>query len=266
MGRRAKMVPISKTIDIPPEERISSNRTEFFADDVNNFGAIGRLNFKKASDGTTDYCTATVIKTDNGNMALTAAHCLWDIETEKWNSEFYFYPGYNNGQGFGSVRAYTFTIWKDFTIYETLYDYGFIKFYYDDGSKLQDDVGAFDVEFDLPGGDFPVTVFGYPVSGEMPNCPNDGEHICSWQGNSFDFVDSNLPNHEWHRGIPIDVGAGSSGGSWIRDYDPNANTGVIDGISHGLLPPPYPSQDTTTWKWQNDDFSELFKAAEDFNP
>ncbi|CAG8659914.1 15353_t:CDS:2 [Gigaspora margarita] len=243
MGRRAKMVPISKTIYIPPEERISSNITESFAGNDNNFGAIGRLSFKKASDGTTDYCTATVIKTDNGNMTLTAAHCLWDMlsgEPEKWNSEFYFYPGYNNGQGFGNVRVYTFTIWKNFEADETLYDYGFLKFYYKDGRKLQDDVGAFDVEFDVPGGDFPVIVFGYPVSGEMPNCPNDGEHIY--------------------------VGAGSSGDPWIRDYDQNTNTGVIDCISHGLLPPPYPSQDTTTWKWQNDDLSALLKAAEDYNP
>ncbi|RIB23034.1 hypothetical protein C2G38_2033074 [Gigaspora rosea] len=165
------MVPISKTIDIPPEERINSNMTKSFADNVDNFGAIGLLSFVK-SDGTTDYCTATMIKTDNGNIALTAAHCLWDILSNqplKWNSDIYFYPG-----------------------------------------KLQDDIGAFDVEFDIPGGDYPVTVFGYPGFGYMPNCPKDGEHLCSWQGNTFDF-DQNLPNHELHRGIPIDVGGGSSG-------------------------------------------------------
>src|ERR1044072_3056767 len=78
LGRRANMVPISKTIDIPPEKRIS-NITASFADDNNNFSAIGRLSFSRALDGKTGYCTATVIKTDNGNMALTAAHCLWDI-------------------------------------------------------------------------------------------------------------------------------------------------------------------------------------------
>ncbi|CAG8766818.1 15481_t:CDS:1, partial [Gigaspora rosea] len=55
------------------------------------------------------------------------------------------------------------------------------------------------------------------------------------------------------------------GGPWIRDYDPNTNTGVIDGVSHGLLPSPYPSQGyTATWRWRNDDFSELLKYAEDF--
>ncbi|RIB14353.1 hypothetical protein C2G38_2096099 [Gigaspora rosea] len=100
----------------------------------------------------------------------------------------------------------------------------------------------------------------------MPNCPKDGEHLCSWQGNTFDF-DKNLPNNTFYSGIPIEVGDGSSGGPWIRDYDPNTNTGVITGVSHGLLHSPYPSQGyTATWRWYKDDFSSLLQLAEDNNP
>ncbi|PKC66896.1 hypothetical protein RhiirA1_459125 [Rhizophagus irregularis] len=120
MGRRAKMVPMSKFVDIPPEERMS-NTTGTFAVD-NNFSAIGLLSFVKA-DGSTDYCTATVIRTDNGNMAITAAHCIWDIIAENWNTDFYFYPGYNNGSpgSIGAVRAHTFSIWSAFTNDEALW-------------------------------------------------------------------------------------------------------------------------------------------------
>ncbi|CAB4378257.1 unnamed protein product [Rhizophagus irregularis] len=264
MGRKSKMVSMSKFVDIPPEERMS-NTTGTFADD-NNFSAIGLLRFVKP-DGSTDYCTATVIRTNNGNIAITAAHCIWDIIDENWNTDFYFFPGYNNGNpgSLGAVRAHTFSIWSDFTKDETLYDYGFIKFYYQDGRKLQDDTGAFDCDFNVPPGEYQTTVFGYPYnSGEM-DCPRDGQHLCEWQGNSFEFP-NNLPNYQWHRGISIDVGSGSSGGPWIRNYDPNTNGGNIAGISHGWLPAPYPKEGTTSWAWLNDDFSLLLQDAEIYNP
>uniref|UniRef100_A0A1D1Y9Z4 Glutamyl endopeptidase n=1 Tax=Anthurium amnicola TaxID=1678845 RepID=A0A1D1Y9Z4_9ARAE len=264
LGKRAKLVSMSKSVDIPPEERLS-NITKSFADGDNNFSAIGLLSFTK-NDGSIDYCTATVIKSDNGNMVLTAAHCLWDIIDENWNSEFYFSPGYNNGNpgNLGTIRAHTFSIWTAFTEDETLYDYGFLKLYYPDGRKLQDDAGAFDWDFHVPPGEYQTTVFGYPFNSGGMDCPRDGQHLCEWQGNSFEFQDS-LPNYQWHRGISVDVGYGSSGGPWIRNYDSNANTGNIMGVSHGFLPPPYPNGVTTSWSWL-DDFSQLLTDAENYNP
>jgi V8-like Glu-specific endopeptidase len=267
MGRRAGLVSKSTSFYIPPEERTRNLTQSFTNDDNNAFSAIGLLSFKSASTGNTDYCTATVIQTDNGNIALTAAHCLWDILANNWNSEVSFYPGYDNGnQGsLGMIWAYTLTIWSSFAQDSEVTDYGFIKFYYEDGRKLQDDAGAFNYDGFVAGGEYPTTVFGYPYGTGQMDCPRDGEHLCKWQGNS-NVPSSDLPNYNWYREIPIDVGNGASGGPWIRDYDANTNTGNIMGISHGMLLPPYPQSGTTSWAWENDEFSGLLQDAENYNP
>ncbi|RIB05423.1 hypothetical protein C2G38_597100 [Gigaspora rosea] len=72
------MVPMIKTFDIPPEE-ITSNTTGSFVDDINNLNSVGLLQIVKA-DGSDDDCTASVIRTNNGNIAITAAHCLWNLQ------------------------------------------------------------------------------------------------------------------------------------------------------------------------------------------
>lgn len=265
MSKRAKMAPMIKTFDIPPtppEER-TSNTTESSVDDINNINAVGLLNIVK-TDGSDDDCTASVIGTNNGNIAITAAHCLWDHTLQTWNAELSFYPGYNNNQPgrVGKVNAFKAFIWGDFKNDITRFDYGFIKFYYPDGRKLQDDTGAFDYDLVLPQGNVPATVFGYPNdnSGGFVGCPKDGQHLCEWQGDSFDFA-STLPNYSWYRGINVDVGYGSSGGPWLRNYDPNTNAGNVMGISHGTLEEPYPDA-TVSWAWHPDDFTALLNYAE----
>ncbi|CAG8691812.1 469_t:CDS:1, partial [Dentiscutata heterogama] len=259
MKKRAKLVPMSKSFDIPPEEG-TNNIKEFFADNINSLNAVGLLNAVKA-DETEINCTATVIKTNNGSIAITAAHCVYDHKLGAWN-KVYFYPGYNNGaEGrVGKVVAYRSIIWNAFLENAEMYDYALTKFYYQNGRKLQDDTGAFDYDPDIPHGNYSITVFGYPADGDM-DCPRDGKHLCSFQGNSFDFPD-NLPNATSYRGIPIDVGYGSSGGPWIRNYDPTTNTGTVIGISHGILNEPYPETDTAACLWYHDEFLSMIKIAE----
>uniref|UniRef100_U9U718 Peptidase n=1 Tax=Rhizophagus irregularis (strain DAOM 181602 / DAOM 197198 / MUCL 43194) TaxID=747089 RepID=U9U718_RHIID len=263
MSKRAKMEPMIKTYDIPSEER-TSNTTDFFVDDINNINSVGLLNIVK-TDGSDDDCTASVIRTNNGNIAITAAHCIFDYYLQTWNTNLYFFPGYNNNVPgrVGKVYAYKSFIWGDFRQDVTRFDYGFIKFYYPEGRKLQDDTGAFDYDLVIPQGNVPATVFGYPGdnSGDFVNCPKDGQHLCQWQGDSFDFP-STLPNYEWYRGINVDVGYGSSGGPWLRNYDPNTNAGNVMGISHGILYEPYPDFSTASWAWHQDDFANLLQYAE----
>jgi V8-like Glu-specific endopeptidase len=257
-NKRANMVPMSKTFDIPPEKR-TSNTTEPSADvdEVSNLDAVGLLNIVK-TDGSDDDCTGTVIRTDNGNIAITAAHCLWDHNLKTWNAEIYFFPGYNNGnQGkVGKVTGAKWYVWSNFMEDITQFDYGFIKFDYPNGKKLQDDTGAFDYDLVIPEGIYPTSVFGYPSDGGM-DCPKDGQHQCEWEGLSDD-----IPKSTWYRGVNIDVGFGSSGGPWIRNYDPNAKTGNVMGVSHGILPEPFPDTETASWIWYPDDFTRLLYYAE----
>ncbi|CAG8496406.1 1225_t:CDS:1 [Dentiscutata erythropus] len=261
MSKRAKLVvPVSKIFDISPGERTNNIKVSF-DDDINNLNAVGLLNAVKA-DGTEINCTATVIKTNNGSVAITAAHCIYDHKLKKFNTKIYFYPGYNNGvEGrIGKVTAYKSFIWDKFLDNVEIYDYAFTKFYYKNGRKLQGDTGAFDYDLDIPHGNYSTTVFGYPVDGDM-DCPRDGKHLCKWQGNSFDFPD-NLPNATSYRGIPIDVGYGSSGGPWMRNYDPTTNTGTVMGISHGILNEPYPETDTAACLWYHDEFLSMLRLTE----
>lgn len=258
MSKRAKMEPMIKTYDIPSEER-TSNTTDFSVDDINNINSVGLLNIVK-TDGSDDDCTASVIRTNNGNIAITAAHCLYDHNTQRWNEEFYFFPGYNNGEpgNVGKVTGYRGFIWSNNMQDMTLYDYGFIKFYYQEGRRLQEDTGAFDYDLDIPGDNYPTTVFGYPSDGEM-DCPRDGQHLCEWEGLSFEFP-NDVPITTY-RGITIDVGNGASGGPWIRNYEPKTKTGNVMGVSYGILPEPYPDE-TAAWTWTRDDFTRLLYFAE----
>src|SRR6266480_4731066 len=113
MSKRATLVPTSRTFSTPSKG--TSNTTEISVDDINNLNAVGKLDIVK-NDGSADCCTASVIRTDNGNIAITAAHCLYDFNTQTWNSQVYFYPGYNNGQQgkVGKVTALSGYIYDSF--------------------------------------------------------------------------------------------------------------------------------------------------------
>ena len=259
MSKRATPVPMSETFNIPSEVG-TSNTTGIAVDDVNNLNPVGKLEIVK-NDGSPDCCTASVITTNNGNIAITAAHCLFDFNTQTWNAEVYFYPGYNNGQPgpVGKVTAKSGYVFETFTENPITYDFGFIKLDYPEGKRLQDDTGAFDYDLDIPRDNYPVNVFGYPVDGEM-DCIRDGEHLCEYEGLSFDMP-PDVPNPQSYRAITIDVGQCSSGGPWVRIFNPETNTGNVMGVSYGILPEPYPDE-TAAWSWISDEFTQLLNFAE----
>eukprot|EP01024_Parvocaulis_polyphysoides_P065010 TRINITY_DN7572_c0_g1_i1.p1 TRINITY_DN7572_c0_g1~~TRINITY_DN7572_c0_g1_i1.p1 ORF type:complete len:202 (+),score=2.81 TRINITY_DN7572_c0_g1_i1:68-607(+) len=68
------------------DDRIRVEQTMVFP-----WSAIGLLTFRTAS-GSSGKCTATLISEEH---LVTAAHCIWDIYFQRWNSDFKFYPGRN---------------------------------------------------------------------------------------------------------------------------------------------------------------------------
>ena len=57
--------------------------------------AIGML---FATKNNVDFtCTASVINTDDGNIGVTAAHCLYDHATRLYFNNVMFSPGYDHG-------------------------------------------------------------------------------------------------------------------------------------------------------------------------
>src|SRR5207248_5135999 len=57
---------------------------------------VGALLFSHPQTGEPDYCTASVINTENGNIGITAAHCLFNNDGIVYDY-IAFSPGYDRG-------------------------------------------------------------------------------------------------------------------------------------------------------------------------
>lgn len=76
------------------------------------YKTIGKLFFQSAT-GTPYYCTATVISPNN--IIVTAAHCVYNTDTNKWYKSWVFIPAYRYGSApygtFPYVSARVLTAW-----------------------------------------------------------------------------------------------------------------------------------------------------------
>ncbi|RIB17379.1 hypothetical protein C2G38_1434523 [Gigaspora rosea] len=181
----------------------------------------------------TKSCTASVINTANGNIGLTAAHCLFDENENEYNLSFLsFSPGYNNGSKgpLGDIPVVATAIPPTFLNNRFEYDYALMKFEFNDpnggDATLQDYTGALGWRFDIGNGE-PTSVYGYPGLGNFEDCPNDYKHLCKWQGitdklENFFYVIDNLI-----------AGPGSSGGPFISQYDTETNLGYVYALVRG---------------------------------
>ncbi|CAG8609152.1 42458_t:CDS:1 [Gigaspora margarita] len=173
-----------------------------------------------------DICTASVINTENGNIGLTAAHCLYDTDGIPIDLDrLSFSPGYddNDDGPLGAIpisdTAVPFVHMVDL---ETK-DYALIRFDFDRG-KVQDYTGALGYRFDIED-DESTNAFGYPKNGDLENCPKDGEHLCEWQGNT--------EKTDYYTISDVDLGDGVSGGPFISQYDRDENLGYAYAVYRG---------------------------------
>src|ERR1044072_5010608 len=97
--------------------------------------AVGKLFFIDPFTGNRYSCYASVIDTGDGNIGLTAAHCLYGCQNGfVWYAKMLFCPGYNNGCTVSVPVSHSATLTTNCS-YPT--DYGMIKFDYNHG-KLQE--------------------------------------------------------------------------------------------------------------------------------
>src|SRR5205085_2898453 len=135
-------------------------------------------------------CTASMINTKNGNIGITAAHCLFGDNGQEYEN-MAFSPGYDRGANgpLGLIPVGDILAPNEYNgrnPNSVPYDYGFMKMEYNDprGFKLQQYTGANGWRLDVEGDNIPTTAFGYPEGGNIPNCPNDGENLCMFVGNA----------------------------------------------------------------------------------
>lgn len=194
---------------------------------------VGRISFSTSSG--TSYCSGTSI---NGNVMLTAAHCLYDSTNNVWYSNWAFTPAYRNGSApygtFPATQCWVLTTWVN------------LSGNYSINTWAQHDVGVCKMGTNSSGQTLNYTVgwmgrswnasytrhfhdLGYPFK-DYNNVylPDAGLYLRTCVAESFQQTTET-------RGMGCNYGGGISGGPWVVSYAPNVVSGYADGVNSGLF-------------------------------
>jgi hypothetical protein len=203
----------------------------------------GRL-FFTLPNGSTTSCSASTVSSEARNLIATAGHCVFtppgnpDGVPTGWHTDLLYVPGYRDGAApagrWPIARAFTLPRWSDGTQLRNVapvHDLAFLLAHPDGtGRELVDVTGGNGIDFDT-GYQDEARIFAY-----HPEASPERLHTCRTK--PFEY--------------PIDPAAGgpaalqslcrfqpgSSGGPWLRRFDPATGTGTLVGVvSTGLLQP-----------------------------
>ncbi|MDA0713558.1 MAG: hypothetical protein O2897_06185 [bacterium] len=168
--------------------------------------------------GDHDYvCSASVIR---NNLLITARHCIYDYETNRWATNVVFYPGYDNGAnlklsssgGWAARQLFTWT--SDAESFR--YDIAFIQTYNyhktgcaskPGNHQIAEYTGYLGYKYGGSYEDRHIDVFGYPQSS-----PFSGRYPYQCETIAASFNADNT------FGVGCDFTGGSSGGPWLDQY------------------------------------------------
>ncbi|NEA43233.1 trypsin-like serine protease [Streptomyces sp. SID11385] len=183
----------------------------------------GKVFFQNASGGTFA-CSATVANADNKSLVLTAGHCVVDAGTGEVYRNWVFIPGYANGnRPFGTFTASALFHLDQYvsTAGNANYDLAFARLAPLNGRSLGDTVGAQGIAFNSATGR-EVHSFGYGGSAAEGN----GERLNHCSG--VEYPDAGREGSTmW--GIDCVQTGGSSGGSFLADFDAAGGGGYLVG-------------------------------------
>jgi hypothetical protein len=216
-------------------------------------------------------CSGTVVNSpSNESVVWTAGHCLYfgddpstrdKVERPEFSTNVLLAPGYHQKQApYGVWRARAWNVPKAWVdgfnesppFANDAFDLGAIAVNKRGGKTLQQAVGGGQgIEWNYPGNPA-IDSFGYP--GEPPF---DGEHliVCDSRVGVRAIVREGTPPTV---GIGCDMNGGSSGGGWIRNFDPQAGWGTVYSVnSYG-----YPGQPIMYGPYQGEAAANLFAWAQ----
>ncbi|MBO3759810.1 trypsin-like serine protease [Ciceribacter sp. L1K22] len=181
------------------------------------YWSTGKLVFKKQGETSLKRCTAQYVA---NNVLMTAAHCVYNIEAQTWNSDFNFLRAFDDGTYQQSVGWMCVSI---FDAYHTpaknyAFDYAFILVDAPDQKK------PLAVKTGVPA-TTPLTAVGYPRNF------GDGKRLYEVNGDWGSVA----------RGIVTMSGnpmrSGNSGGAWFSEFKVNgddSNNLIVSLNSHHL--------------------------------
>jgi len=177
--------------------------------------AVGALFTEANGKLGTHFCTASVVNSAAGDLALTAAHCVYGR-----TGAMAFVPGYTQGQtpyGVWQVtRVYTDSAWD--SAQDPDHDVAFLKLAdAPDGVPIENVTGAETLGMGSPAGEL-VQVIGYPDDADQPVwCAGTAKGFSATQL-EFDCG-----------GYPV----GTSGGPFLADVDESTGQGTVIGVIGG---------------------------------
>ncbi|NLT26583.1 MAG: hypothetical protein GXX90_08045 [Microbacteriaceae bacterium] len=208
--------------------------------DRNGLGAstFGRL--YTTFDGQSMFvCSATVINSDSGDIVLTAAHCVVELDGSGTVAQgVMFVPGDRNEaqeQPYGMWAAVEVSVPQEFVDHALAdssgmvtsdrgwsHDFAFLKMERQNGQSIQSVTGGQGVAFGIPVDT--LTQIGYPASGRF-----DGreEYMCA----STSYTSNGQGGYSHY----CDMTPGSSGGGWLTSFDSTSGTGYVVGVNSTIL-------------------------------
>lgn len=202
-------VPPQASFDLPRlDARVSASAGAFSPPDPTAYPerVQGKVFFR--SGESLYQCSGTLVDSANGNVVYTAGHCVWDVATQKWVTNFVFIPGYENGTSpFPTYPATALSTPGGYTAEGNFsYDIGMATV---DGNPEADLGGSRKIAFDLDPFRRNYTIYGYPA---VPSPPYDGQALVGCR--SQVALRGRTP--PFTMGVtPCDMRQGASGGGWI---------------------------------------------------
>ena len=169
------------------------------------------------------YCTGSVVNSPEGDIIVTAAHCVYD--SSGVYTDIAFVPGYHDGQDpYGVWIPSAVVVSPQWTSNsDPNYDVAFVVVHEEgSASKIQDVVGGDDLGLNPSYTDL-TQVVGYPESTEEPvTCTNYTSEFSdpSLTTPQLQFACANYPG-------------GTSGGPFLQGVDSNTDLGTVVGVIGG---------------------------------
>jgi len=178
--------------------------------------AVGALFTASAGKLGQHFCTASVIDSPDGDLAITAAHCVTST-----SGTIEFVPGYDNGHtpyGVWTVtKVYVDQAWNSSSNPDD--DFAFLRISQPGSSvPVEDETGAEKLATGTPASHQQVQVIGYPNSSDQPiTCQN---RLSEPMADQFEFDCGGYTD-------------GTSGGPFLSEVNSRTGQGMVIGVIGG---------------------------------